>query len=63
VIYVPSFIKIGSGIQNVIRGDTQQRDLISHFIFQNKETRLKKRLTAAPPLHILQKICLSEVTP
>jgi hypothetical protein len=23
VIYVPSFIKIGSGIQTLIRGDTQ----------------------------------------
>jgi hypothetical protein len=39
VIYVPSFIKIGSGVQKLIggRGDTQthrqQRDLISllHF--------------------------------
>jgi hypothetical protein len=45
VIYVPSFIKIGSGVQNSIRGDThthgQQRDLISLlYFFQNKESRL-----------------------
>jgi hypothetical protein len=24
MIYIPSFIKIGSGIQKLIRGDTQQ---------------------------------------
>jgi hypothetical protein len=44
VIYVPSFIKIGSGIQKLIGGDTetdrQQRDLIS-LLFQNKGSRLK----------------------
>jgi hypothetical protein len=39
VIYVPSFIKFGSGIQMLIGGDTQthtrtqQRDLISLLIF------------------------------
>jgi hypothetical protein len=33
VIYVPSLIKIGSGIQNLIRGiHRQQRDLISIFL-------------------------------
>jgi hypothetical protein len=47
VIYVPSFIKIGSGIQNLIGGYTdthgQQHDLISLlYFFQNKERRLKK---------------------
>jgi hypothetical protein len=41
VIYVPSFIKIGSGIQKLIGGYTQthrqQRDLISLILFfQNK---------------------------
>jgi hypothetical protein len=41
VIYVPSFIKIGSGIQKLIGGDTQtyrqQRDLISLlYFFQNR---------------------------
>jgi hypothetical protein len=46
VIYVPSFIKIGSGIQKLMSGDTQthtqQRDLISlHLLFQNKESMLK----------------------
>jgi hypothetical protein len=51
VIYIPSFIKIGSGVQKLIEGihrDThthththgQQRDLIS-LLFQNKESRLK----------------------
>jgi hypothetical protein len=37
VIYVPSFIKIGSGIQKLIGGEThtdrQQRDLISLLYF------------------------------
>jgi hypothetical protein len=37
VIYVPSFIKICSGIRKLARGDTkiyrQQRDLISLFYF------------------------------
>jgi hypothetical protein len=49
VIYVPSSIKIGSGIQKLIGGihkhtHGQQRDLISllcFFFFQNKESRLK----------------------
>jgi hypothetical protein len=49
VIYVPSFIKIGSGVRKLIGGDTQththgqQRDLISLlslFFFQNKGSRL-----------------------
>jgi hypothetical protein len=37
VIYLPSFIKMGSGIQKLIRGETQthtqQRDLISLLSF------------------------------
>jgi hypothetical protein len=37
VIYIPSFIEIGSGIQELIRGNThthrQQRDLISLLYF------------------------------
>jgi hypothetical protein len=50
VIYVPSFIKIGLGIQKLIGGDTQththtrrqQRDLISLlYFFQNEESGLK----------------------
>jgi hypothetical protein len=38
-IYIPSFIKIGSGVQKLIGGDTQththrqQRDLISLLYF------------------------------
>jgi hypothetical protein len=44
MIYVPGFIKIGSGVQTLIRGDTQthrqQRDLISllYFFKIRKET-------------------------
>jgi hypothetical protein len=36
VIYVPSFIKVGSGVQKLIRGihtHRQQRDLISLLYF------------------------------
>jgi hypothetical protein len=56
VIYVPSFIKIGSGIQKLIGGihrhtHRQQGDLISLLLFfQNKESRLKN------PSH--QSVCL-----
>jgi hypothetical protein len=48
VIYIPSFIKIGSGVQKLIEGgytDThrQQRDLISLLeFFKAKESRLIK---------------------
>jgi hypothetical protein len=43
MIYTPSFIKIGSGIQKLIEGiDTQQVGIISLLsFFQNKESRLK----------------------
>jgi hypothetical protein len=45
MICVPSFIKIGSGIQKLIRGDTQTHrqhgDLISILLFFNKESWLK----------------------
>jgi hypothetical protein len=46
VIYIPSSIKFGSGIQKLIEGDIQthrQHDnLISLLLFfQNKESRLK----------------------
>jgi hypothetical protein len=44
VIYVPSFVEIGSGIQKLIGGihrHREQRDLISLlYFFQNKESRL-----------------------
>jgi hypothetical protein len=51
VIYVPSFVKIGSGVQKLIGGDThththprgQQRDPISLLYFLNKESTLKMR--------------------
>jgi hypothetical protein len=46
MIYIPSFIKIGSGIQKLIWGNarahTQHSDLISLLLFfQNKESKLK----------------------
>jgi hypothetical protein len=45
--HIPSFIKIGSGIQKLIRGDSQKHrkngDRISLLpFFQNKESRLMK---------------------
>jgi hypothetical protein len=44
VIYVPSFIKIGSGVQKLMGGGgihRQQRGLISlSLFFQTKESRL-----------------------
>jgi hypothetical protein len=48
MIYIPGFMKIGSGIQKLIWGDTQthrqQGDLISLILyFQNKESMLKIR--------------------
>jgi hypothetical protein len=47
VIYIPSFINIGSGIQKLIGGYTQAHrqhdDLINLFLFsQNKKSRLKR---------------------
>jgi hypothetical protein len=46
MVYIPNYIKAGSGIQTLIRGGTQphrqQGDLISLLlVFQNKESRLK----------------------
>jgi hypothetical protein len=46
MIYIPSFIKTGSGIQKLIRGDTQTHrqhgDLISQLSFlQNNNSGLK----------------------
>jgi hypothetical protein len=49
MIYIPSFIKIVSGIQKLLGGIhiqiyRQQRDLISLILFfQNKEIRLKEK--------------------
>jgi hypothetical protein len=46
IIYIPSFIKIGSDIQKLIRGvtDTQRGDRINLLpFFQNKESSLKIR--------------------
>jgi hypothetical protein len=48
MIYVPSFIMIGSGTQKLVRGDTQTHrrhgGLISLLsFFQNKESRLKEK--------------------
>jgi hypothetical protein len=46
MIYIPSFIKIGSGIQKLIMGELQTHrldsDLISPFLFfENEESVLK----------------------
>jgi hypothetical protein len=46
VIYIPSLVKIGSGIQKLTRGIQRHRqhgDSINLllFLFQNKESRLK----------------------
>jgi hypothetical protein len=60
MIHIPSFIKIGSGIQKLVgvEGDSQQHrqhgDCLSLlFFFQNKESRLKMeqcmRASAFPP--------------
>jgi hypothetical protein len=53
VIYVPSFIKIGSRIQKLIRGLDRhtQTTTWSHkptLFFQNKESRQKKRIALKP---------------
>jgi hypothetical protein len=54
MIHIPSLIKIGSGIQNLIRGihrhvDTQHGDDINLFqLFQNRENKLKRRLKRSP---------------
>jgi hypothetical protein len=41
MIYIPRFIKIGSSIQKLIRGDSQTHRQPA-FIFQNEESGLKK---------------------
>jgi hypothetical protein len=46
MIYIPSFIMIGSGIQKLIKGDSQTQrqhgDCVSLLLFfQNEESRLK----------------------
>jgi hypothetical protein len=50
-VYIPSFIRIGSGIQNLLEGiymqthkHRQEGDLMSLLLlFQNKESRLKTK--------------------
>jgi hypothetical protein len=46
-INIPSFIKIGSGIQKLIGGTHRQHgNLISPLLFfQNKESRIKRHIT------------------
>jgi hypothetical protein len=58
MIHVTNFIKIGSGIQKLIRSIHRQHgDLISPYLFfLNKESRLKIRTLASAGL----RICLSE---
>jgi hypothetical protein len=59
VIYVPSFIKSSSGVQKIIRGDTQthrqQRDLISLLYWVS---RLKRKLYFKL---VIAKCCLAGV--
>jgi hypothetical protein len=43
MIYIPSFTKIGSGIQKLIKGIHRHTNSLLLF-FQNKESRLKIRL-------------------
>jgi hypothetical protein len=46
VIYVPSFIKIGSGVQKLTGGYTDiHTDSNTNSFFQNKESRLKIDIT------------------
>jgi hypothetical protein len=41
-MYVPSFIKIGSGIQTLMEGGNSHTDPISLLLFfQNEESRVK----------------------
>jgi hypothetical protein len=51
MIYIPSFIKIVSGIQELIRGIQTHRqdgdDIILLLFFLNKESRLKTVVTLA----------------
>jgi hypothetical protein len=45
VIYMPSFIKIDSGVQNLVEGgytDTQRNDLISLRLFFQNKVKLKQ---------------------
>jgi hypothetical protein len=43
MIYIPTLMKIGSGIQRLIGGiHRQQDDLRLRLFFQNKESRLKR---------------------
>jgi hypothetical protein len=45
MIYPPSFMKIGSGIQRLMGIHRQQGDIISLLLFfQNKKSRLKRML-------------------
>jgi hypothetical protein len=58
VIYVPSFIKIGSGNQKLIGGDTQQTRW-SHtpiLFFQNKESRLKRHIIPPHIYYVYEKV-------
>jgi hypothetical protein len=49
MIYILSFIKIGSDIRKLIKGDSQtyrqHGDVISLLFFQNKGSRLIKRIS------------------
>jgi hypothetical protein len=66
MMYIPIFIKIGSGIQTFRRGDTntdkQQSDLISLFsfiLFQNNESRVIKNEKLVSCNHFISRRVLS----
>jgi hypothetical protein len=68
MIYIPSFIKIGSGIQMMTEGDSQTHrqhgDLISLLLFfQNKESWLKSMAGVKNyyKVHILQEESIGKV--
>jgi hypothetical protein len=63
MIFVPTFIKTGSGIHKMVRGEAHRHtDLISLFtFFQNKEIRLKMKCMSRVGLENLNPVLVSFV--
>jgi hypothetical protein len=57
VIYVPSFIKIGSAIQKLMGGDKHKLSFI--FFFQNKESGLKTQRKRHRSKHVIKFVVLA----
>jgi hypothetical protein len=55
MIYIPSFIKIDSGVQMLFRTQRQQCDLISIHFLKTKESRLK-----IEPMRVKSDFCTSK---